>query len=275
MPVTKHPFSGNLLLNFANPLNPIKHSQKKILITGGTSTLGQAFVRKALQDGCEVYFTYYQNRDAASRLKEAGAWGFPLNLLDSEAIRDFPKLLASKTSTLDILIHNAALVRDRTIERLSEADWDEVMAVNLKAPFCLTRQLLSFLEKKKSSKISENRTPSWSKIFMMTSRAAWKGGIGISNYAASKAGMIGLMKSLAQELGGKGILVNAVNPGFMKSQMTADLPPEVLERHLAESALSRYSEPEEVAGFLAYLCSEEMSQVTGQVFNFESRSTLW
>lgn len=109
------------------------------------------------------------------------------------------------------------------------------------------------------------------KILFITSRAAVVGSFGISNYAAAKAGLIGLAKSLALELGKKNILVNAVNPGFMKSRMTENLPEEVLQKNLEASPVGRYSDPEEVADFLVYLSSDAMTQVTGQVLHFESR----
>lgn len=106
---------------------------------------------------------------------------------------------------------------------------------------------------------------------MITSRVALQGGFGCANYAAAKAGLIALARSLAQELGKKNILVNAVNPGFMKSRLTEGLPEGVIQKNLADSPLHRFSDPEEVADFLVYLCSDQMTQVTGQVLHFESR----
>ena len=106
---------------------------------------------------------------------------------------------------------------------------------------------------------------------MMTSRLAFSGGIGVSNYAASKAGIVGLAKSLAKEMGSRRVLVNTINPGFMISKMTESLPGEVKEKQRLLSPLQEFSDPLEVARFMVYLCSDSMNQVTGQVFNFESR----
>ena len=106
---------------------------------------------------------------------------------------------------------------------------------------------------------------------MLISRAANLGAYGASNYSAAKAALVGLVKSLAQEWGPEGILVNAVNPGFMLSRMTENLAEEYLEKNRKASPLSQYSDPEEVARFMLYLCSDAMTQVTGQVFHFESR----
>ena len=235
-------------------------SEKIILITGGTSRLGTAFVRCALVLGARVFFTYHKSVSQAQTLTGEGAEGFPLDLADMRAIDQFAKMFKEKVPALDILIHNAALVLDHTIQNLSEEEWDLVLTVDLKAPYYLTKKLLPLLFKK---------TPA--KIFMITSRVALAGGFGVSNYAAAKAGLIGLTRSLAAELGKKQILVNAVNPGFMKSRMTENLPEETFRRNLEASPLNRFSEPGEVAEFLAFLCSDRMTQVTGQVFYYDSR----
>ncbi len=239
---------------------------KNILITGGTSRLGSCFVRKAKAAGYRVFFTYHQNSSSAQELQNLGAEGFQLNLADTAAIDEFAKILKEKAGVLDCVIHNAAAVRDHTLQNLTEEEWDHVMAVDLKAPYYLTKKILQMLFK--ASKESGS-----AKVLMITSRAAIQGGIGISNYAAAKAGLIGLAKSMAQELGKKNILVNAVNPGFMKSAMTENLPEQVLQNNLEASPIARYSEPGEVADFLFYLCSDAMKGVTGQVFHFESRKT--
>jgi len=231
-----------------------------ILITGGTSTLGSAFVRKALEAGGGVHFTYFQNENLAEELSRLGAKGFQLNLTDSSAIENFQKDFRSQVKTLHVLIHNAALTSDATIQNMSEEAWDQVLTANLKAPYLLTKKLLSLLFKTEPSK-----------IFFIISRAGLQGIFGAANYSASKAGLVALAKSLAQELGRKQVLVNCVNPGLMKSRMTASLPAAVIEKNLAESALGKWSNPEEVAEFLVYLSSDRMTQVTGQVFHFESR----
>ena len=233
---------------------------KNILITGGTSALGSAFVRKARQEGAAVFFTYHQDEARTHELEALGAKGVKLDLGDMAAIDQFQKTLRSEIKMLHVLVHNAAVTRDATFQKMGEAEWDEVLAVNLKAPYFLTKKLLSLLFKIEPSK-----------IFFIVSRAALSGIFGASNYAASKAGLVALAKSLAQELGRKKVLVNCVNPGFMKSKMTGPLPPEVFERNVAESALARVSDPEEVADFLVYLASDRMTQVTGQVFHYESR----
>jgi 3-oxoacyl-[acyl-carrier protein] reductase len=233
---------------------------KIILITGGTGMLGQAFVRKAARQGACVFFTYRKAFEAARELEKTGAQGFPLDLADMKAIDAFAETFKEKTESLDVLIHNAASTADAFIEKMPENEWDNVLRVNLKAPFYLTQKLLPLLLRK---------TPS--KVFTLVSRAGLSGLAGASNYAASKGGLIAMTKTLAKELGRKKILVNAVNPGFMRSSMTANVPREILQKNLEESPLKTFSDPEEVADFLLFLSSERMRQVTGQVFHFESR----
>jgi len=233
---------------------------KTILITGGTSTLGQAFVRKASTAGARVFFTYFNSSVVARELESCGAMGLPLDLADMRAIDAFVAEFTKKAGGLDILIHNAAAFANALIEQMTEKQWDDVLRVNLKAPFYLTRKLLPLLMQKKPSK-----------VFMMISRTGLSGLAGAANYAASKGGLIAMTKSLAKELGRKKILVNGVNPGFMKSGMTRSLSEKTLQRNLEESPLKSYSDPEEVADFLVYLSSDRMQQVTGQVFHFESR----
>jgi len=210
--------------------------------------------------GAHVLFTYFRSFSVATELEQAGAQGFALDLADSKAIERFAAVFREKGEQLDVLIHNAAATADAFIEKMSETEWDSVLRVNLKAPFYLTQKLLPLLMRK---------TPS--KIFMLVSRAGLSGLSGAANYAASKGGLIAMTKTLARELGRKKVLVNAINPGFMRSSMTEKVPAVVLERNLEESPLKVFSDPQEVAEFLVYLSSDQMRQVTGQVFHFESR----
>ncbi len=233
---------------------------KTILITGGTSQLGQAFVRKAVQAGANVFFTYFKTFGIAEELEQTGAQGFSLDLANTQAMETFAATFKETVELLDVLIHNAAATADAFIEKMSEKEWDDVIRVNLKAPFYLTQKLLPLLFK---------RSPS--KVFMLVSRAGLSGLAGAANYAASKGGLIAMTKTLAKELGRKKILVNAVNPGFMRSSITASVPREILQKNLEESPLKTFSDPEEVADFLIFLSSDRMRQVTGQVFHFESR----
>lgn len=238
---------------------------KKILITGGTSALGQCIVKQALQNGAEVFATYQKNHKLAESLSSLGADLFSVDLNDRNSLLAMVKSVLEKTNSLDVIIHNAATTRDKTLQNMTEEDWDLVMEANVTAPFLLTQKLQPLLLKA-SSRIG--------KVFFLTSRMATSGGYGIANYAASKAASVALMKSLAAELGPQNILVNAVNPGFMKSSMTADISETGFQKNLALSHLHKISDPEEVAKFFVWLSSDEMTQVSGQTLHFEARKSF-
>ncbi len=235
-------------------------ARKIILITGGTSTLGRAFARKALENGAQVFFTFHANKIEAEKLESAGAKGFQADFKNISDITKLKTWISQEISHLDGLIHNAALVKDHTLQNLAESEWDEVLGVDLKAVYLLTKELLRFLLKKERSK-----------ILTVISRVGLRGGFGQANYAAAKGGLIALTKSLAKELGKRKILVNGLNPGFMKSRMTSELSPEVFELNQKSSVLEEISDPEEVADFMIYLMSDRMKHVSGQIFHYESR----
>ena len=233
---------------------------KQILITGGTGALGRAFVRRAREEGASVFFTYHQSLKTAQELGRLGAQGFQIDLSDRRQIDELKNKIKATTPFLDAIVHNAGICRDHTIQNLTEAEWDEVLSVDLDAVYYLTKKFLSFLFKKPGSK-----------IIHVISRVGARGGFGQANYAAAKAGLVALTKTLAKELGKKEILVNAFNPGFMRSQMTEGLPGEVFERNKKESSLGRISDPAAASDFLVYLLSGRFSGVSGQVFHFDSR----
>ncbi len=235
-------------------------SGKQILITGGTGALGSAFVNRALKAGGTVFFTYCRNEEAAEKLRQAGAKGFRVDLSKQENIAFFAENLGKEIDQLDGMIHNAAIVHDRTIQNMAEPDWDEVIAVNLTAVYRLTKRLLPLLSKRAASK-----------IVTIVSRVGLRGGFGQANYAASKGGLIAMTKTLAKELGRKQIYVNGVNPGFMRSEMTSGLPAEIFEKQILASAVRQMSEPERVSDFLVYLMSDAFPAVTGQIFHLDSR----
>lgn len=237
-------------------------SGKQILITGGTSALGRVFVKRALEEGASIYFTYYENQKEAEELKRLGAVGFQIDLSNHAQIDELKKELQNHTRELDGLIHNAASVKDHTIQNLSEEEWDRVISVDLNSVYYVTKKLLFFLFKKPGSK-----------ILNIVSRVGLRGGFGQANYAAAKGGLIALTKTLAQELGKKQILVNALNPGFMKSKMTESIPMEAFERNIDESVLNKISDPKAVSDFMVYLLSDRFQNVSGQIFHLDSRRT--
>jgi len=233
---------------------------KSILVTGGTGSLGSVLVEKLIQEKSKVFFTYYQNEKKAGEFQKKGAIGFQLNLSDRDSIRDLKKRLKETTPHLDGLVNNAATLFDKTISKLPLEEWDRVVEINLTSVFLITKTLLSLLYKSEKAKIVN-----------IASRVGIVGGFGQSNYAAAKGGLIGFSKSLAKEVGRKGISVNVVNPGFMITGMNQDLPEALLESKRAESCLNCYSDPQRVSDFILFFLSDRADTVTGQVFNIDSR----
>lgn len=263
-------------------------SGKHIFITGGTSVLGRIFIKRALEEGASIYFTYHESQKIAEELKKRGAIGFQIDLSNHTQIDQLKEDLQTHTRELDGLIHNAAFVKDHTIQNLSEEEWDKVLSVDLDGVYYLTKKFLSFLFKKPGTK-----------ILNLISRVGLHGGFGQANYAAAKGGLIALTKTLAQELGKKQILVNALNPGFMipppvfgpkghlplegppsaektgggMKSMTESLPDKVIQRNIEESVLDKISDPRAVSDFMIYLLSDRFQNVSGQIFHFDSRRT--
>ena len=224
--------------------------------------MGEQLVRQTLQAGARVFFTWQQNEKKAAELEKLGGRSLRLNLNSTEAVQDAAKKILAAVRVLHGLVHNAAATRDGLLENLSEADWDDVLGANVKAPFLLTRELMPVLEKAKPGR-----------IVALTSRAATAGAYGASNYAASKAALEAWVKTLAREAEEK-VLINAVNPGFMLSGMTEKVPEKAKTIQKNLSPLKSFSNPESVARYILYLLSDENKQITGQVLNVESRMGL-
>lgn len=238
----------------------INLKDKFILVTGGTSELGMHLVKRFCEEGAQVLFTYYQHQERAQILCETGAQGFQIDLSRRDQDADLKEWVLSKCRALDGLVLNAGIVRDKTLANMSEDEFDLVMEVNLTSCYRLIKALRKLLYAAPAAK-----------ILAISSRVGIVGAIGESNYAAAKAGMVALVKTLADELGRKGICVNAVAPGFMISRMTEHHPERVYEAQKKASYLGQYAEPAELADFLIYMLSNRVNAVTGQLFYFDSR----
>jgi len=239
----------------------ISLENKSILVTGGTGSLGSVLVEKLVRGRSKVFFTYHQNESKAKDLRAQGAIGFQIELSNREDIRGLKEKIKAHTASLDGLVNNAATLFDKTVSKMSTEEWDRVIEVNLTSVFVITKALLPILYKSEKAKIVN-----------LTSRVALKGGFGQANYAAAKAGVIAFTKSLAREVGRKGICVNAVNPGFMITGMNRDLSGEILESQWSASALGAYSDPDRVTDFILYLLSSRADTITGQTFHMDSRN---
>jgi len=238
----------------------ISLQDKIVFITGGTGTLGRIFSRLALRDGAKVFFTYFQNKTEADALEKEGARGFAFDSSGENGIEKIKDEIKNAAGRIDILVNNAGATANGKIGTLSGSDWDKVIDVNLSSVFRVTRAFLPLLYRSEKGR-----------ILNVASRLGVRGGAGASNYAAAKAGLMAFTRSLAMEVGRKGILVNALNPGFMISGMTKDVPEEIKQRHIKESVLGVHGNPEEIAHFMMYILSDHCRSVSGQIFNYDSR----
>jgi len=193
---------------------------------------------------------------AEIRAASGDAFVIPLDLASADSIRSAFAKAAKEFGRIDILVNNAAITKDGLAVRMKQQDWDEVLAANLTGAFVATQQVLLGMMRER-----------WGRIINITSVVAEAGNAGQANYVASKAGLIGLTKSLAQEMASRNVTVNAVAPGFIDTDMTAGLPQEWKEKLLAAIPLGRLGKPEDVAAAVRFLASEEAGYITGQVLN--------
>lgn len=235
---------------------------KVALITGAARGIGKAIALKFAQEGAQVAFTDL-NRDeymeaTENELKALGvkAKGFASNAASFEESQQLIEDVVEHFERIDILVNNAGITRDNLLMRMSELDWDLVMTVNLKSVFNLTKAVQRVMMKQR-----------YGSIVNMSSVVGVEGNAGQSNYSASKAGMIGFTKSIAQELGSRNIRCNAIAPGFIETEMTHKLKEDVREAWIKTIPLRRSGKPEDVADVATFLASDLSAYVTGQVIN--------
>jgi 3-oxoacyl-[acyl-carrier protein] reductase len=237
---------------------------KVALVTGGATGIGEAITRKLASYGCDVFINYNTSAAAANALiEELGASGSRLAAKQANvaSFSDAEQLIEAVLATfgrLDILVNNAGITQDTLIIRMTEEDFDKVLDTNLKGTWNVSKHAARVMIKQKSGK-----------IINISSVVGEVGNAGQTNYSASKAGVIGFTKALAREVAKRGITVNAVAPGFIRSAMTDKLPEEVLSKYLDQIPLSRPGEAEEVAELVAFLASDKANYITGQVVNVD------
>lgn len=237
---------------------------KIAIVTGGTRGIGRGIVETFAKHGASVAFTYVSNssEDKAKELeKSLSDNGFKVKAYKSNAsIFKDSEVLVEKViedfGGLDILVNNAGIARDNLLMRLSEDDFDTVIETNLKSVFNLTKSSLRNMMKQKSGS-----------IINISSVVGIKGNAGQSNYAASKAGVIGFSKSIALELGSRNIRCNVVAPGFIETDMTSNLNPDILKTWIESIPLKRAGSTEDIANACVYLGSDLSNYVTGQVIS--------
>jgi len=235
---------------------------KVAVVTGGSRGIGRAVCLKLAALGAKVAVNYVSRSDAADEtvaaIKAAGGEAFTVQFDIGDAAQvegAFKKILADQ-GRIDILVNNAGITRDNLLLKLKESDWDAVMDTNLKGAFNCIKAVYRPMMKQRGGR-----------IINITSVIGFAGNAGQANYAAAKAGLMGLTKSAARELASRGVTVNAVAPGYIVTDMTGELNDEVKAKILSEIPMGLLGEPDDVAGAVAYLASDEARYMTGQVLH--------
>ena len=228
---------------------------KVALVTGASRGIGRAIALELAKQGASVVGTA-TTADGAAGISQAGLTGKVLNVRDAAQCDALVAAIQKELGDIVILVNNAAVTRDNLALRMKDAEWDEVMDTNLKPVFRLSRAVMRGMMKAR-----------WGRIINITSVVGAAGNPGQANYAAAKAGVVGMAKSLARELGSRNITVNCVAPGFIDTDMTRALPEEQKKALLAQIPLGRLGVPEDVAAAVAYLASPAAAYVTGAVLH--------
>jgi 3-oxoacyl-[acyl-carrier protein] reductase len=224
---------------------------KTALVTGASRGIGRAIAAELARAGASVVVGYRSGKDEAESLAaELGGRAVQADVSSP----DDAKRLVEAAGELDILVNNAGLTRDGLLARMSDDDWRTVLETNLSSVFYTCRAVCRPMMKKRAGSIVN-----------VSSIVGVHGNWGQTNYAASKAGIIGFTKSLARELGSRNVRANVVAPGYVKTQLTDVLPEEATQAMLQNTPLGRLGEPEDVAGAVRFLCSDEASFITGEV----------
>ena len=237
---------------------------KTALVTGASRGIGKAIALRLAKEGANIAINFAGNVAAAEEVKAAieadggKAILVQADVSDSAAVDAMVKTVVDTFGGIDILVNNAGITRDGLLMRMKEEDWDAVLNTNLKSIFLCTKAVSKLMMKKRSGRIVN-----------MSSVVGVNGNAGQANYSAAKAGAIGFTKSMAKELAGRCITVNAIAPGFIQTDMTAVLPEAVKESMAKSIPLGRLGAPEDIAGTVLFLVSDCASYITGQVINVD------
>jgi 3-oxoacyl-[acyl-carrier protein] reductase len=237
---------------------------KIAVVTGSARGIGRAIAEVLAERGANVVITDKNGEMAAATAQEMTAkYGrkipaFPVDVSDSASVKAMIDQALAEFGRIDILVNNAGTTRDNLIMRMDEADWDLVLSINLKGVFNCSKAVVRPMMKQR-----------YGRIINISSVSGLAGQAGQANYSASKAGVIGLTKALARELGSRQITVNAVAPGFIPTDLTKDLPAELKESSLSGIPIGRWGTPEEIAYAVAFLASDQAAYITGHVLSVD------
>lgn len=240
-------------------VSPFKLENKVALVTGASRGIGAAIADTLSEAGAVVIGTATTESGAKlihERLISRNGQGRILNSADSGSIEQLITEIEQEFGKLDILVNNAGITRDNLLMRMKDEEWDELMEVNLKSVYRASKSVLRGMMKQRSGR-----------IINITSVVGVMGNAGQANYAAAKAGLIGFSKSLAREVGSRGITVNCVAPGFIDTDMTRALPEQTRKEFEAQTALGRFGDAQDIANAVLFLASNQASYITGQTLH--------
>ena len=237
---------------------------KTAVVTGASRGIGRAIALKLAQDGANVVVNYSGSQakaeEVVAEIKALGqqAIAVQANVADAAEVKALMGAAMDAFGSIDILVNNAGITRDNLLMRMKEDEWDSVMATNLKGVFLCTKAVARQMMKQRAGR-----------IINVASIVGVAGNAGQANYVAAKAGVIGLTKTTAKELAARNILVNAVAPGFIATDMTDELPQDVKDAMLTQIPLAKLGQPEDVANVVAFLASEGANYMTGQTLHID------
>ncbi|MDG1397795.1 MAG: 3-oxoacyl-[acyl-carrier-protein] reductase [Polaribacter sp.] len=237
---------------------------KSAIITGATRGIGRGIALEFAKQGANVAFTYSSSVEAANALEEElktygiSAKGYQSNAADFEAAQQLAKDVQKEFGAIDILVNNAGITKDNLLMRISETDFDKVIEVNLKSVFNLTKAVIRPMMKQRKGS-----------IINMSSVVGLKGNAGQTNYAASKAGIVGFSKSVALELGSRNVRSNVIAPGFIETEMTEKLDEKVVQGWRDSIPLKRGGKPKDIANACVFLASDMSAYITGQTLSVD------
>jgi len=235
---------------------------KTVLITGSTRGIGRAIAEEFAKHGANVIVSGTVEEKAKEVAEELATkygvktLGVGMDVSNPESVEEAFKKINAAFGGVDILVNNAGITRDTLFLRMKLEDWEKVLKVNLTGTFLVTKQVIRYMTKKR-----------WGRIINITSVVGFTGNVGQVNYSTTKSGLIGFTKSLAKELAPRNVLVNAVAPGFIETDMTAQLKDEIKEEYKKQIPLGRFGKPEEVARVVLFLASPMADYITGEVIH--------